>query len=1021
MARGISRAALGFALGFLGFGAAVGSPAPPQEDLVDFARDVRPILSDRCFVCHGPDAEAREANLRLDTSEGALADLGGYAAIVPGDTDASELVHRIREEHASERMPPAKSKLTLSAEEIDLLVRWVEQGAEYQQHWAFVPPEPAPVPMPVDASWALNEVDRFVLIELERNGLQPAPLASRATWVRRASLDLTGLPPTLEELDAFLAQPATEESWETELDRLFASPRYGERMAADWLDAARYADTYGYQSDVERRVWPWRDWVIAAFNANQPWDEFVTDQLAGDLLESPTREQRLATAFNRLHRQTNEGGSVEQEYRLEYVSDRVHTFGTAFLGLTFECARCHDHKYDPITQKEYYQLSAFFDDIDESGLYSHFTNAVPTPALDLPTPEQEKRLAELNEEKTELYNDLIDTMFQGTARQSGVDPVAHYSLDDHALPNGVVGGVSGAVADAPLIVEGYIGQALEFSGENSAYFEGVGQFKRSDPFSISLWLWVPESYERAVVLHRSRAWTDAGSRGYQLLIENGRLSASLIHFWPGNAIRVRSKEPLPTKEWVHVCMTYDGSSFAGGLELSVNGRSDVEVVRNSLTRTIQGGGEGPLTLAQRFRDRGLQGGRIDELRVYARRLHPTEVQHLAGLGGPNRDITTDAIDAIQGKLRANDAERDSIRDAIPAIMTMEALPVPRVAHVLKRGSYLTPGEEVRPGTPAGVLSFAVDLPPDRAGLARWLTAPENPLFARVSVNRFWQLAFGRGLVKTSENFGSQGSPPSHPELLDWLAVELRENGWDVQELLRTIMLSRTYRLSSRVTPEQLALDPENTWLARAPRVRLTAEMVRDSALHISGLLAEKQGGPSVKPYQPAGLWQDKSGQVYNRDQGEGLYRRSLYTFWKRTSPPPSMTVFDASKRDVCVARRQSTSTPLQALALWNDPQRVEAARKFAEKVTALPVTGSERLAIAFRMATGRPPLPDEQKVLESLLADMLLEYVNRPGDAAALLATGDAPVESELAPTRLAAWTMVATTLLGHDAALTRY
>jgi hypothetical protein len=977
------------------------SPEP-----VDFARDVRPILSDRCFICHGPDAASREADLRLDTRDGATRDLGGYAAVVPGDSEASELVQRIRASHVGERMPPRKSKLELSGAEIDVLVRWIDEGAEYQEHWAFQAPTRPDMPTVVDASWTVNEIDRFVLAELEKRGLRSSPIASRATWLRRATLDLTGLPPTIEELDAFLALPPTEESWSRELDRLFSLPRYGERMASDWLDAARYADTYGYQSDVTRRVWPWRDWVIAAFNKNQPWDEFVTEQLAGDLLPDATRDQQLATAFNRLHRQTNEGGSVEEEYRLEYVSDRVHTFGTAFLGLTFECARCHDHKYDPVSQEEYYELSAFFDDIDESGLYSHFTNAVPTPALQLPTEEQERRLVELEEEVAKAEERLE------YARENGSYPVPQvhgstgiYGLDDLELVNRVEGGSSGKVSGSPAIVDGLVGKALEFSGEDNATFDGVADFERSDPFTIMFGLWVPEVYDRAVVLHRSRAWTDAGSRGYEILIEDGRLSASLIHFWPGNAISIRTDERLPVGEWVHVRLTYDGSSRASGLRLSLDHREvETDVVRDCLTRTIQGGGEGPLTLAQRFRDRGLRGGRIDQLAVWSVDLS------FAG-----------ALSQLTEELRDARARRDALRDAIPEIMTMEALAEPRTAFLLERGSYLTRGEAVQPGTPASVLAFDVELTPDRAGLARWLTAEENPLFARVTVNRFWQLAFGRGLVETSENFGSQGSPPSHPELLDWLAVELRGNDWDVQQLLRTIMLSRTYRLSSRVTPEQLAIDPENIWLARAPRSRLPAEMVRDSALHISGLLVEKQGGPSVKPYQPAGLWQDKNGQTYAHDKGEGLYRRSLYTFWKRTSPPPSMMIFDASQRDVCVARRHATSTPLQALALWNDPQRVEAARKFAERVTAWDGSGSERLGRAFRMAIGRRPWPEEQQVLEGLLADMLRQYINRPDDAAALLAMGDAPVESELDPRELAAWTMVTTTLLGHDAALTRY
>jgi mono/diheme cytochrome c family protein len=1075
---------------------------------VDFVQDVRPILSDRCFICHGPDAEARESDLRLDSFAGATEDLGGYAAIVPGDPGASELLRRVRHERERRRMPPAASKLTLSDAEIATLERWIADGAEYERHWAFVPPERPPVPEVEASSWPREELDGFVLARLEAEGLEPSPEASRETWLRRVSFDLTGLPPTLEELDDFLADTSAT-AYERVVDRLLASPRYGERMASDWLDAARYADSYGYQNDVARDVWPWRDWVIEAFNQDLGWDAFAIWQLAGDLLPEPTREQRLATTFNRLHRQTNEGGSVEEEYRIESVSDRVHTFGTAFLGLTLECARCHDHKYDPILQSEYYGVSAFFDNIDEAGLYSHFTDAVPTPTLVLSTEEDERQLALLDAAVQDAERALDQAMTEASRTEdlggdregrahpaagadrsgdregssgaddgaddgaSGVAPEIRWpasgwpdappgcvvaidfeSIDGDALTNDADPDHPGELGGEPSLVEGRHGQGLELDGDDNAHVPGVGAFSRDDPFTVALWVHVPEAKQRAVVLHHSRAWTDSGSRGYELLIEEGALSAALIHFWPGNALRVRAVDPLPLDRWVHVAMTYDGGSRAAGLSIHVDGlRAETRTVRDALTRTISGG-DHTLTLGQRFRDIGLAGGRVDELRVYDRQLVDAEVRHLA-TGEPLPSLlASSADDALAFRLAVDEADVNArraelhaarralsaYRDGLPEIMTMVELDAPRPTHRLARGSYLEPAERVQPGTPEQVASFGADLAPDRLGLSQWLVAPENPLFARVSANRFWRLAFGEGLVPTAENFGSQGVPPTQPELLDHLSHELRASGWSVKSMMRRLVLSATYRQTShhRVAAEggtthfvgaedgqadQHAADaPHDPFelFARGPRRRLTAEMLRDQALFVSGLLVEQLGGPPVKPYQPPGLWQEKSGVVYTADEGSGLWRRSLYTFWKRTSPPPSMMIFDAAKRDVCVARRQQTSSPLQALALWNDPQQVEAARALGERLMLeVPTGDAERVAHAFRLVTSRRPDPEELAVLTDLLADARAAYEAAPEDAEALIAVGHSTADAELDPVELAALTVVANTLLSSDGAVT--
>ncbi len=1040
---------------------------------VDFVRDVRPILSDRCFICHGPDALARQSDLRLDSFEGATADLGGYAAIVPGSPEESELLHRVSHGLERERMPPVDSKLSLSVVEIETLQRWIAEGARYAKHWAFEPVGRPEVPPVHRESWPRDDFDGFVLARLESEGLEPTPEASRETWLRRVSFDLTGLPPTLEELDAFLADES-EGAHERVVDRLLASPRYGERMASDWLDAARYADSYGYQNDVGRDVWPWRDWVIDAFNRDLGWDRFATWQLAGDLLPEATREQRLATTFNRLHRQTNEGGSVEEEYRVEYVADRVHTFGTAFLGLTLECARCHDHKYDPIRQSEYYGLAAFFDNIDESGLYSHFTDAVPTPTLLLASEDEQRELVALRARVDAASEALERARAAGraaadtpadadadagagatvgaSADSAGVHALEgaevsadrtgafdFESLEDGKLGNAADAEHPGAVSGLAELAQGHAGLGLLLDGENNAHFPGVGAFTRDDPFTLALWLLVPDTKERAVVLHRSRAWTDSGSRGYELLIEQGALSAALIHFWPGNAIRVRTLAPLPTGRWVHLAVTYDGSSRAAGLGLHIDGeRAETRTVRDNLTRTIVAA-DSTLTLGQRFRDVGLAGGRVDELRVFARELGAAEIRHLATgaslgdlLSSPEaaRDHLVETTDGNviehRAALREARAELSGFMDGLREIMTMSELDTPRPTYRLERGSYLSPAERVEPGTPAEVAPFPADLEPDRLGLARWLSAPENPLFARVAVNRFWRLAFGEGLVTTAENFGSQGVPPVHAELLDHLARQLRGDDWSVKALMKRLVLSSTYRQSSGPVVDPSGSNAGNRLFAHGPRRRLSAEMIRDQALFVSGLLVERLGGPPVKPYQPPGLWEEKSGLVYTPDAGEGLWRRSLYTFWKRTSPPPSMMLFDAAKRDVCVARRESTSSPLQALALWNDPQLVEAARVLAERVRGL-AGGSDasRLETAFRLVTSRRPAADERDVLLQLLEAARGDFTAAPDEARALLAVGAAAPALERDErddqdaVEVAAWAVVAQVLLSYDGAVT--
>ena len=1021
---------------------------------VDFNRDIRPLLSDRCFACHGPDAKVRKANLRLYMREELFKKRGDLHIVVPGAPEQSELYRRITATDPAEQMPRPDFKRSLSEAEIALIEQWIEEGAEYKTHWAFDPIKDVPVPTVKNSSWPKDPLDHFVLARLESDEIGVAPEASREKLIRRLSFDLTGLPPTIEEIDAFLADE-TPQAYENLVDRLLASPRFGERMATDWLDLARFADTYGYQSDVHRDMWQWRDWVIKAFNDNLPYDQFITWQLAGDLLPNPTREQRIATAFNRHHRQTNEGGSVEEEYRVEYVADRTHTAGTAFLGLTVECARCHDHKYDPISQKDYYSLFAFFNSIDESGLYSHFTNAVPTPTLllsDTPTKESvaalkqkvseaEHKLAQWVVERRDAFNEWRQN--PPTTLEIG-GKIGDFSFDEikeKTVVNAANSEKPATLNDNPEVVPGSHGNGLKMSGENNVVFKDIGAFTRATPFSIALWMQIPDYKDRSVIFHRSRAWTDAGSRGYQLLIEDGKLSGSLIHFWPGNAIRIRAKERAPERQWIHVVITYDGSSRADGLKLYLNGElAETDTVRDNLYKNIAGS-ELHLTIGQRFRDRGFKNGLVDEFKVFERCLTPLEVLQLhdgrtletaleGQMASDNADdwlyeyYLANADAAYQQQLSELAKVREEYNkavDAIPELMTMSELPEPRPTYVLKRGSYQARGEQVFPNTPPNILFFPDALPRNRLGLAQWLTHPQNPLTARVAVNRYWQMLFGVGLVSTPEDFGSQGARPTHPELLDWLAQTFIDTGGDGKEMIKRIVMSATYRQSSIPTPALLKADPENRLLGRGPKYRLPAEIVRDNALFVSGLLVQKIGGPSVKPYQPAGLWKEKSGRKYEPDKGEGLYRRSLYTYWKRTSPPPSMMLFDAAKRDVCVAKRQTTNTPMQALVLLNDVQFVEAARAFGERILK---SGGETLGgkirFAFRTATSRHPTEQEFEILKRLYLEQEAIFKDQPEEAEKLLSIGERTRDESLPATETAAATILASTLLNFDETITK-
>jgi hypothetical protein len=1026
---------------------------------ISFNDSIRPILSEKCFACHGPDSANRQAGLRLDVAEAATAELdSGLRAIIPEDVSASELIARVTSDDPDLVMPPPEAKIgRLSPKEIETLKQWIAAGAAYEPHWTFVAPTRPGGDDPVAG------IDAIVTTKLAARGLAQQPEADRTTLIRRASFDITGLPPTPKEVRDFVADMAPD-AYEKLLDRLLASPRYGERMAADWLDLARYSDSYGFQVDRPRpTMWPWRDWVIKAFNENLSWDQFVTWQVAGDLLPNATDEQILATAFNRLHQQEAEGGSVEEEYRVTYVNDRVTTFGTAFLGLTLECCRCHDHKFDPLPQKEFYSLFAFFDDVDEAGLYSYFTQATPTPKLRLTNPEMSRALAgaekacrqaevELAAAEAAARRSIADWLAGTGPRPSGLatdvdgsmpGEIVHYSFDerrkDGTFANTLADKLPAKSPPDNTLVAGRAGQAVKLTGDHPVNTP-VGNFRRSHPFSVSLWLQAPSPYDRAVVFHRSRAWTDAASRGYELLVDQGHLQWSLIHFWPGDAASVRMKEPLPLGTWTHVTVTSDGSGKALGLQIFINGRpAATTTVRDCLTREITGGGGDTITIGERFRDHGFKNGLVDEFRVFDRELSSLEVRELAEPGTLAAAVTARSehdAEALAAYAAAHDAQvvakrktledvrrrRDELAEKPAEIMVMKELPSPKVAYVLERGDYDKRGEVVEPGTPAVLPPFPPDAPRNRLGLATWLVHPDHPLLARVTVNRLWQSLFGLGLVQSPEDLGSQSTKPEYPEVLDLLAWKFSHPvaeggfGWDMKRLVKTIMLTKTYRQRSIADPKTMADDPRNLWLARGPRHRLPAEMIRDGALAACGLLVEKVGGPPVKTYDlPDSFKPEKAGK------GDDLYRRSLYTYWRRTGPAPMLEVFDVPNRVVCVAKRDTTNTPLHAFVLMNGTQFVEAARVLAERLLAEDSASTESvLATAFERLASRPPDETEQKLLRQMHSAQRRWYEAHPEDAAKLIAVGQHTRDKGLPAVEVAAMTAVINALLDYDGSVVK-
>ncbi|WP_339733818.1 DUF1553 domain-containing protein [uncultured Gimesia sp.] len=1020
---------------------------------IDFSRDIRPILSENCFHCHGPDTKHREGDLRLDIEESAKAN-----SIIPGHSNKSEFFKRISSTDSDLKMPPADSNKKLTPEQRGLLKRWIDEGAEWNRHWAFVSPQKSTLPQIKDSQWIRNPIDQFVLSKLESEQLHPSPAANRRTLIRRLTFDLTGLPPTIPEINNFLNDESPE-AYEKLVDRLLSSTHYGERMALMWLDAARYGDTSVYHADGPRDMWAWRDRIVQMYNENIPFDQFSTEQLAGDLLTNATPLQKVSSGFNRNNGTTDEGGLIPEEYRVEYAVDRVKTTSTVWLGLSMECAQCHEHKYDPISHEDYYRFFGFFNISADGGSQTRNGNAQPTVAL--VDPEKQKKLpgtrARIEENQQQI-----------TARQKSAEPqfaawLATKEKEHHAAPSHIEGQVlhyrldegkgtqvvdqvdqnrKGTIHGTANWVQSPYDQGIKFDGKTYIDLGSVCDFERTDQFSYGGWINLDPKGSGALLAKMD----DANSyRGYDILISSEQISVHIINQWPTNAIKVTTKKKLKPSTWHHVFVTYDGSSKAKGVKIYVDGQLwDWKIEQDRLTESIRT--LKTLLIGSRHPSSRLKGT-IDEVAVYNRVLSQTEVETLT----KQLPITTilavapekrtaeqqqqlrnyyleqedaDYIALIKKKQELKTEETELLKP-LTTVMMMGDMAKPRDTFILARGAYDAPTKhKVQPGTPAVLPPMAKEAPQNRLGLAQWLFQADHPLTARVAVNRYWQMLFGTGFVTTPEDFGSQGAFPSHPHLLDWLAVDFRESGWNVKRLLKQIVMSATYRQTSDASRETYLQDPSNRLLARGARFRLQGEFVRDSALEVSGLLNTKMGGPGVKPYQPPGLWKEVGlggNPKFVQDHGEKLYRRSLYTYWKRSAPPPGMQIFDAPTREKCTIRRPRTNTPLQALVTMNDVQYVEAARHLAERMLKEGgATNAEQVTYAFLLATAREPRSTEREVLLDVYEKSLKHYQANVKAAEELMSVGESPRDKNLNVTQLASWTVVANMILNLDETLTR-
>jgi hypothetical protein len=1019
------------------------SATPNLPARIEFNQHIRPILSGTCFPCHGFDSSTRKADLRLDIFEGATAEHQGRHALTPGDLHGSELWRRINATSADEHMPPPDSGKKLTPSQIGLLKSWIEQGAVYQKHWAFEPPRHLPPPPVRRTDWPRNDVDRFILAKLESQQLEPSGETTKETLIRRVTLDLSGLPPTLEETDAFLTD-SRPEAYERLVDRLLASPRYGEHMARYWLDMARYGDTHGLHLDNERSIWPYRDWVVRAFNRNLSFDQFTIEQLGGDLLPNPTPDQFVASGFNRCNVSTSEGGAIDEEFQVRYAVDRVETTAATWLGLTMGCAVCHDHKLDPITQKEFYQVFTLFNNLAEKAMDGNAL--LPPPSLPLPTPEQAKRQQEFNTRRAALEEriraavkaeEYIDPALRTDAPKTSPHEIVW--IDDDFPPKATVAFNEGTptnrwiTKDDGPVFSGQRALLRTGKGIHQAFFPECGEpltVGAGDKLFAHVYL-DPKDPPKAVMLqfHVGGGWSRRANWGDPDAIGYGR---------KGTTEKVQVGK-LPTAgQWVRLEVDttrlglrpgtritgeaftlFDGTAWwdkAGQVSANDPARDPGQSLAawEESERALANESAAPQVIKDFLKTDPAKRSAAD--RAALRAFFLTSVYA----------ATNPAVAQMREEMKTLDEQRAALDKEIPATMISKELDPPRPAWVLIRGQYDKHGEPVAPGVPA----ILPPLPPgdvtNRLTFARWLVSTNHPLTARVTVNRFWQQFFGTGLVKTSEDFGSKGEWPSHPELLDWMATEFMDQGWNVKKFVRMLVTSATYRQDSSVTPKLITLDPENRLLARGPRHRLDAEVLRDNALFVGGLLNLTMGGRGVRPYQPPGIWEavgytTSNTAKYSQDNGDALYRRSLYTFWKRTAPPPAMTTFDAPSREQCSARRERTDTPLQALVLMNDPQYFEAARQLGYRMVRQGgSTDAERLRYGFRLVAARAPMGTENAVLTETLELQRARFSADAEAARKAIAVGDSPAPTDVPPAELAAYTMVANVLLNLDEVVTK-
>ncbi|MBC7369460.1 MAG: DUF1553 domain-containing protein [Undibacterium sp.] len=1037
----------GLLTAFVAITASAAEPSPLQ-----FNRDIRPILSENCFYCHGQDATHREAKLRLDDRDNTIVERDGRFVIAPGKPEESELIFRLLSKDEEEQMPPPTTNKHVTPEQIALIRRWVAEGAAYEKHWAFVPPVRAPLPRPVsqlsalNSQLSLNPLDAFVLARLEKEKLSPAPAAAPETWLRRVSFDLIGLPPTPTELDAFAADVKKhgESAYAAAVDRLLASPHFGERQAVEWLDAARYADTHGFNNDSSRTMWRWRDWVIEAFNNNLPYDQFITEQIAGDLLPKPTLEQRIATGFARNHVINSEGGIIDEEYRVEYVADRVRTLSTAWLGLTMECAKCHDHKFDPIKQKDFYQLFAFFNNVPEHGEDGRVANAVPM--IPAPTTAQQATLAAQQHQLAALDAQLAPA--RATWKWQPADQARLAALLASARTTAeATPGV--ALLEPTTTSFSDTGWRADLEKPAPTVPSAKLDFTAKPGLTLAFWLKPDADNARDVALfsnlnHLGSPADSQYGKGREVRLIDGEIEVTFSDRLPVYALIVRTEgAAIRAGDWRHVAIVYAGGKKAANLRLFIDGRElATRVIYDGVTaeqpkKDFLVGADNAKT-SPRFR------GALDDVRSFPAALDSAAVRaRFATTALPRALAKIAATPATASNLERSwlraallpSPDRDTLwathlglQRSLPTAMVMQELPHPRPTFIFNRGNYDAPGEAVTPGVPEALIApWPVGAPRNRLGLAQWLTQPDHPLTARVVVNRFWAQLFGTGIVKTLEDFGSQSEWPSHPELLDFLARDFIDGGWNVKALFKTIVLSATYRQDSATTPVLVAHDPENRLLAHGPRVRLPAELIRDQALAVSGLLSPHLGGPSVYPYQPEKLYEGivvdapYPSTKWGVSTGEELHRRSLYTFWKRTVPHPAMITFDSPDREFCTVRRARTNTPLQALTLWNEPGYLEAARQLGTRMLREGgADDSARVAFGFRLATGRRPKSSETAVLTNTLARLRADFTANGSDAYAFVKTGASPMDAQLPPAELAATTAIASMILSLDETITK-